>query len=101
AVSQREREIGIRMALGAQAADVLRMVLGEGLRLSLFGVTCGLLSALALARVLASFLYGVSATDPAAYAAAAVVLGAGAVAASLLPARRATRVDPAVALRAE
>jgi putative ABC transport system permease protein len=101
AVSRREREIGVRMALGAQAGDVLRMVLREGLSLSLFGVLCGVAAALALARLLAGFLYGVSATDPATYAVVAFALTAVAALASLLPARRAARVDPAISLRAE
>ena len=101
AVSRREREIGVRMALGAQARDVLRMILREGLRLSLLGVVCGIVAALGLARLLAGFLYGVSATDPITYAAVAVSLALVAALASLLPARRATRVDPVVSLRAE
>jgi putative ABC transport system permease protein len=100
-VSRREREIGVRMALGAQAAHVVRMVLREGLRLSLLGVLAGSLLALALARLLAGFLYGVSATDPLTYALAACGLALAAAAACWLPARRATRVDPAVCLRAE
>ena len=89
------------MALGAKAGDVLRMVLREGLRLSLIGVLCGVATALLAARLLASFLYGVSSTDPVTYAAVAISLALVAALASLLPARRATRVDPAVALRAE
>ena len=101
AVSRREREIGVRMALGAQAGDVLRMVLGEGLRLSAVGVLAGILAALALARLLAGFLYGVSPRDPLTYLVVAAGLIAAAAAATFLPARRATRVDPAVALRAE
>jgi predicted permease len=101
AVSRREREIGVRMALGARAGDVLRMMLGEGLRLSIIGVACGIAAALALARLLAAFLYGVSATDPLTYALVAVALTLVAALASLLPARRATRVDPAISLRAE
>ena len=101
AVSRREREIGVRMALGAQAGDVLRMVLGEGLRLSVVGVLAGILAALALARLLAGFLYGVSPRDPLTYLVVAGGLIAAAAAATFLPARRATRVDPAVALRAE
>ena len=101
AVSRREREIGVRMALGAQAGDVLRMVLREGLRLTFAGVLCGILAALALARLLAGFLYGVSATDPATYLGVAGTLALVAVLASLLPARRATRVDPGISLRAE
>ncbi|MGZ6141972.1 MAG: ABC transporter permease [Myxococcales bacterium] len=101
AVSRREREIGVRMALGAQAGDVLRMVLREGLRLSLFGVLGGIVGALALARLLAGFLYGVSSTDPLTYLLVALGLLLAAAFASFLPARRATRVDPAIALRAE
>lgn len=101
AVSRREREIGVRMALGAQAQDVLGMVVREGLRLSLFGVACGIAAALALGRLLAGFLYHVSTTDPATYLLVAFLLALVAALASLLPARRATRVDPAVALRAE
>ena len=100
-VGRREREIGVRMALGARAFDVLSMVLREGLRLSLIGVACGLAAALELARLLASFLYGVSATDPLTYALVAVALSLTAALASLLPALRATRVDPAISLRAE
>jgi len=100
-VSRREREIGVRMALGAQAAHVVRMVLREGLRLSLVGVLAGSLLALALARLLAGFLYGVSPTDPLTYALASCGLALAAAVASWLPARRATRVDPAIALRAE
>jgi putative ABC transport system permease protein len=101
AVSRREREIGVRMALGAEAGDVVRMVLREGLRLTLFGVGFGIVAALAGARLLATFLYGVSSTDPVTYAAVALSLAGVAVAASFLPARRASRVPPAVALRAE
>jgi ABC-type antimicrobial peptide transport system permease subunit len=100
-VSRREREIGVRMALGAQAADVLRMVLREGLRLSLIGVVCGIAAALLLARLMHAFLYGVSASDPLTYTLVGVTLALVAALASLLPARRATRVDPVVALRAE
>jgi putative ABC transport system permease protein len=101
AVSRREREIGVRMALGAQRRDVLQMIVREGMKLSLLGVLCGVTAALALARLLAGFLYGISATDPLTYALVAVALSLVAALASLLPARRATRVDPAIALRAE
>ena len=100
-VSRREREIGVRMALGARAADVLRMVLREGLRLSLYGIGAGVLAALALGKLLAGFLYGVSPTDPATFALVGAGLALVAMAASWLPARKATRVDPAVALRSE
>ena len=101
AVSRREREIGVRMALGAQGSDVLRMILREGLRLSVLGVAGGLIAALGVARLLAGFLYGVSSSDPLTYLLVAAGLLLAAAGASFLPARRATRVDPAVALRAE
>ena len=100
-VTQRSREIGIRMALGADSSLVMRMVVGGGLRLSLLGVALGLLGALLGTRVLASLMYQVSTTDPLTLAATAVVLVGSALLASWVPARRATRVDPAVSLRAE
>jgi putative ABC transport system permease protein len=100
-VSQRQREIGVRMALGARPADVLRLVLGEGARITIAGVIGGLLGAYALSRVVQSLLFGVSATSAWIYAAAtAAILGVTLVA-SYLPARRATRVDPTSALRAD
>jgi ABC-type antimicrobial peptide transport system permease subunit len=101
AVTERTSEIGVRMALGAEARQVLRMVLGDGLRLAAAGVGCGLLLALALTRLMGALLHEVSAVDPATFGGVAALLVAVAVLASLLPARRATRVDPATALRCE
>ena len=101
AVAQRRREIGVRMALGARGADVLRLVLRQGLVLVGLGVAIGLPAAWALSRLLGGFLLGTSATDPAAFVATPLLLVAVAMLASWLPARRATRVDPMVALQAE
>jgi predicted permease len=100
-VGQRTREIGIRMALGAQRSDILRMVVAEGLSLTVPGVAAGLGAALGLSRLLGSLLYGVSATDPAALAGVALLFTCVAVLACCVPARRALRVDPAFALREE
>jgi predicted permease len=97
-VGQRTREIGIRMALGARAADVLRLVLGEGLRLTVGGIAGGVLVSLALTRVLRSLLFDTSPLDPGAYLAAIAGVTVVALLATYLPARRATRVDPTVAL---
>ncbi len=100
-VAQRTREIGVRVALGAQGSDVLRLVIGRALTLAGIGVVVGLLGAAALTRVVGSLLIGVSATDPASFAGVALLLGAIAALAGYLPARHATRVDPLVALRTE
>jgi predicted permease len=98
-VSQRTREMGIRMALGARAADVMRMLLGEGARLAGAGVVLGMIGAFAATRVLAGMLYDVSATDPLTFAATAALLSAAALVAVLVAARRATTADPMLALR--
>ncbi|MBI3665165.1 MAG: ABC transporter permease, partial [Acidobacteria bacterium] len=100
-VTRRTREIGVRMALGAQRADVLRLVVGEGMALTLLGLGAGVAGALAATRVLASFLFEVKATDAATFAAVSLLLGAAAAAASYIPARRAATVDPMAALRHE
>ena len=98
-VTQRTQELGIRVAMGATQNAVLRMVVGEGLKLTLLGIAAGLAGALLLSRALASSLYGISATDPLTYVAGAVALGSVGLAACYIPARRATQVDPMVALR--
>ena len=100
-VNQRVHEIGIRVALGADRGDVLRMVMAQGLKLAIAGVLVGVLSSLALGRILSGFLYGVSPTDPMTILGVAALLIFVALLASYLPAKRATRVDPMVALRYE
>ena len=100
-VAQRTQEMGIRMALGADAGGVLRLVVRDGLKVAAIGVVVGLAVALPATRVLAALLYGVESSDPTVFAAVAATLTFVALAASYLPARRATRVDPMVALRPE
>jgi putative ABC transport system permease protein len=101
AVTERQRELGLRMALGARASDLQRLVVGRGLKLSLAGLGVGLLAALMLGRTLAALLYEVTPTDPATYAGVVVVLALAAALSSWLPARRAARLDPMAALRHE
>lgn len=100
-VSQRTREIGVRVALGAQRSDVLRLILGDGARLTFLGVAIGLAASLGLTRLLAKMLFGVRASDPVTLIVVTVILSAVAFLACYIPARRATRVDPMVALRYE
>ena len=100
-VSSRTHEIGIRMALGAQRSDLLRMTLGQGARLAAYGIMAGLAAAFALTRLMATMLYEVKATDADTFAAIALLLGGVALAASYLPSRRAMALDPVNALRHE
>jgi putative ABC transport system permease protein len=99
--AQRSREIGVRVALGAQSKDVLKLIIGQGVRLSLAGLLLGLGGALSLTRVMKTLLFGISATDPLTFAVIALLLMVVALAACWLPARRATKVDPMIALRCE
>jgi putative ABC transport system permease protein len=101
AVSQRTHEIGIRTALGAQRHDVLRLVMKDGTKIALFGIASGIAGALALTRLMASLLFEVKPTDPATFAGVAILLALVALAACYIPAHRAMRVDPMVALRYE
>ena len=98
AVVQRTHEIGIRMALGAQVRDVLTLILGQGMTLAAFGILAGIAGALGVTRLLANLLFGVAATDPATFIAISLLLGMVAFLACYLPARRAARLDPVIAL---
>jgi ABC-type antimicrobial peptide transport system permease subunit len=99
AIGRRRREIGIRIAVGARSTNILQLVIIKGLKLATVGLIIGVVAALALTRLMSSMLYGVSATDPVSLLSAILVLGAAALLACLLPALRATRIDPITALR--
>jgi ABC-type antimicrobial peptide transport system permease subunit len=98
-VSQRTNEIGIRMALGARPGDVLRLVVGQGARFALAGIVVGVLAALALSRLMSGLLFGIDAQDPLTFGIVSLILAGAALLAAWLPALRAARIDPVLALR--
>jgi ABC-type antimicrobial peptide transport system permease subunit len=100
-VARRTEEIGIRMAIGAQRSDVLRLVLGESARMAALGVVIGVGASLAITRLMSTLLFGISATDPLTFAVVPLLMAGVALLASFVPARRATKVDPIVALKYE
>jgi putative ABC transport system permease protein len=100
-VSQRTKEIGVRVALGAQSADVVRMIVGQGVGAALIGTAIGMVGAYALGRAIASLLYQVPATDPLVFGSVVIVLLVVALVAAYVPARRASRIAPMIALRSE
>ena len=99
--TQRTQEIGIRMALGAKPGDILRLVVGQGIRLTFAGIVIGIVASLALTRVMSNLLFGITATDLPTFLGVSALLTAVAVLANYIPARRATRVNPVIALRYE
>jgi ABC-type antimicrobial peptide transport system permease subunit len=101
AANQRTQEIGVRMALGAQSRDILGLVVGQGLMLVAMGLALGLLAAFGVSSLLGTMLFGISSRDPITYISVPILLGVMAIAASYIPARRATKVDPLIALRSE
>jgi putative ABC transport system permease protein len=101
AVAQRTSEIGVRMSLGARTADILRIVVGQGMKLSLLGLLLGLVGAFAATRLIAGLLFGVSPTDPVTFAIVSTLLFLTGLGACAIPALRASRVDPVIALRSE